>query len=276
MGKYGGGADAHGYLAEAEDAFQRAFTLNPDLSLAHNLYTYAEVDSGRSLQAVVRLLGQVRHRTSDPDIYAGLVHACRYAGLIPASLAAHERAKRLDPSIRTSVAHSFFMNGEFGRAIETDIDSPPYLTVLSLLSLGRTDEAASVCRSAMSQVTGNEHMVLVLEAAIGIVERCYDEGRAAVARLLEFPAFTDPEGWYYWAHAAAGLKDTATAMDLLARAVDAGLHAVRGLETTPLLDSLRTLPRFNAILARARAGQAIAARAFADADGHRLLGLPPS
>jgi hypothetical protein len=65
-------------------------------------------------------------------------------------------------------------------------------------------------------------------------------------------------------------------MDLLARAVDAGLHAVRGLETTPLLDSLRTLPRFNAILARARAGQAIAARAFADADGHRLLGLPPS
>jgi eukaryotic-like serine/threonine-protein kinase len=274
MGKYGAGANAPVYLAEAEDAFQRAFKLNPDLSLAHNLYTYAEVDGGRALKAVIRLLGQVRERTSDPELYAGLVQACRYVGLIDASLAAHDRATRLDPSIRTSVAHSFFMDGQYDRAIETDVDSPPYVSVLSLLSMGRTDEAVAMCRSARAQVVGNEHLLLVMDAALGIVEQRYDEGRAALGKLLVFPGFTDPEGWYYWAHAAAALQDEAGALNLLARAVDAGLHSVRGLETPPLLDSLRTTPGFHEVLARARAGHAIAARAFTDADGHRLLGLP--
>jgi hypothetical protein len=113
-----------------------------------------------------------------------------------------------------------------------------------------------------------------MDAALGIVEQRYDEGRAALGKLLVFPGFTDPEGWYYWAHAAAALQDEAGALNLLARAVDAGLHSVRGLETPPLLDSLRTTPGFHEVLARARAGHAIAARAFTDADGHRLLGLP--
>ena len=57
LGKYGderGNAAAN--LAAAEEAFQRAFALNSDLPLAHNLYTYAEVDSGRAVQAVTRLL----------------------------------------------------------------------------------------------------------------------------------------------------------------------------------------------------------------------------
>ena len=88
------------------------------------------------------------------------------------------------------------------------------------------------------------------------------------------PTFSDPEGWYYWAQAATQLKDEPAALALLARAVDAGLSSVRGLETTPLLDGLRTFPQFNEIIARARTGQSLATRAFTDADGHRLLGLP--
>jgi eukaryotic-like serine/threonine-protein kinase len=274
MGKYGVTDAGQGYLAEADDAFQHAFKINPELSLAHNLYTYAEVDTGRALQAVVRLLGRLRERTSDPDLYAGLVHACRYVGLINASIAAYERAKRLDPAIRTSVAHSYYMDGQYGHTIETDIDEPPYLTVLSLISTGRHDEAAAVCHSAKTRIAGNDHLKLVLDAGLAILERQYEEGRTALAKLVSFPSFSDPEGWYYWAQVATQLNDHAGALDLLGRAVDAGLHSVRGLETTPLLDGLRTSPRFNEILNRARAGHAMAARAFTDADGHRLLGLP--
>ena len=273
MGKYGGVGD-EAYLAQAEEAFQRAFKINPELSLAHNLYTNAEVDSGRALHAVVRLLGRVRERTSEPDLYAGLVHACRYAGLLNASIAAYERAKRLDPAIRTSVAHTYFMNGQYGRAIETDIDSPPYVTVMSLMAMGRTDEAATLCHSAKSRMTGNDHLRLILDAGLGILEGNLEDGRAALDKLIALPTFSDPEGWYYWAQAATQLKDESGALALLARAVDAGLSSVRGLETTPLLDPLRTFPQFNEVVARARTGQSIATRAFTDADGHRLLGLP--
>jgi tetratricopeptide (TPR) repeat protein len=274
MGKYGRQADGEACLAQAEEAFQRAFKINPELSLAHNLYTYAEVDSGRALQAVVRLLGRVRERTSEPDLYAGLVHACRYAGLLNASIAAYERAKRLDPAIRTSVAHTYFMNGQYGRAIETDIDSPPYLTVMSLMAMGRTEEAASLCHSAKARMSGNDNLRLVLDAALGILEGDLIMGRAALHQLIGLPTFSDPEGWYYWSQAATQLKEESNALTLLARAVDAGLSSVRGLETTPLLDGLRTSPVFNQILSRARTGQSLATRAFTDADGHRLLGLP--
>ncbi len=196
------------------------------------------MDSGRALQAVVRLLGRVRERTSEPDLYAGLVHACRYAGLLNASIAAYERAKRLDPAIRTSVAHTYFMNGQYGRAIETDIDSPPYVTVMSLMAMGRTDEAATLCHSAKSRMTGNDHLRLILDAVLGMLEGNIEDGRAALHRLIALPTFSDPEGWYYWAQAATQLKDESGALELLARAVEAGLSSVRGLETTPLLDPL--------------------------------------
>ena len=57
--------------AQAQDAFTRALSLNPDLSLAHNLYTLFEIESGRVKQAMLRLLERVRQRTSDPELFAG-------------------------------------------------------------------------------------------------------------------------------------------------------------------------------------------------------------
>jgi serine/threonine-protein kinase len=273
MGKYGRGPEAIGHLAAAEEAFQRAFQLNPDLSLAHNLYTYIEVDSGRALQAMTRLLAQVRQRASDPELYAGLVHACRYAGLLDASVAAFQRAQRLDSTIRTSVANSYFMNGEFARAIETDVEQPPYLTMLSLIAMDRSHEALAVCRSAMARAPENAHLRVVLDGLAAGLEGREEEGRQAIGGLLAYPAFSDPEGLYYWAHALASLRDTEGALNLLERAVHSGFHCARAFETTPQLDPLRMLPRFGGIVARARAAQAIAARAFADADGYRLLGL---
>ena len=133
LGKYGIGVESAALIAQAEEAFQRAFKINPELSLAHNLYTNVEVDVGRALDAVIRLLGQVRGRSSDPELFAGLVHACRYVGLLDASIAAYHRATRLDPGIRTSVAHSFMMAGEFERAIEADVDDAQYISASALL-----------------------------------------------------------------------------------------------------------------------------------------------
>ncbi len=141
VSKYGSPTEARERLEQAEEAMQRAFRINPDLSLAHHFYTHFEVDAGRSLEAMVRLLGRVRGSSSDPELYAGLLHASRYVGLLDASIAAYRRATRLDPGIRTSVAHSFFMLGDFERAIELDADDPAYLTVLALHALGRSDEA---------------------------------------------------------------------------------------------------------------------------------------
>lgn len=79
-------ADEH--LAEAETSFKRALELNPDSPLAHSLYAYLEVDFGRAKESMLRLIGLARRHRADPEIFAGLVHACRYCGLLDASIAA--------------------------------------------------------------------------------------------------------------------------------------------------------------------------------------------
>jgi len=111
-------------LNRAESAFIRALEINPDLSVAHNLYAHLEVDLGRAQHAMTRLLERAHSRTTDPDLFAGLVHACRYCGLLDASRAADERARRLDKLIRTSVAITHFTLGDYQRVHEVSADEP--------------------------------------------------------------------------------------------------------------------------------------------------------
>ena len=278
MSKYGLGQDAIELRSQAEQAFQRAFLINPDLSVAHNLYTYLEVENGRALDAMVRLLERLRDRSSDPELYAGLVHACRYTGLLDASIAAFQRGRRLDPALQTSVSHSYFMCGEFERAIEIDRDDPPYLSALALVQLGRLSDAAALCAKTRHRTTANDHLILILDAMTGLVDRDPVRVREAIEKLLSFPAFTDPEGLYYWAHEVAGVGELDWALDLLARAVDSGLHCPRALEASPGLHFVRREPGFVPVLDRARAGHAAAAEAFTQQDGYQLLGLarPPT
>jgi TolB-like protein/tetratricopeptide (TPR) repeat protein len=273
MGKYGIGPDAQECLAQAERAFQRAFRINPDLSVAHNLYTYMEVESGRAQEAVLRLLERVRERTSDPELYAGLVHACRYVGLLDASIAAFHRARRLDPSIRTSVAHTFYMSGQFEQVIGADSDEPPYLTAFSLMSLGRAVEAVRLRQASAAKESANLQLLLLMEALTGTAEGRHEEAKTAIERLLMLRSFSDPEGLYYWAQAAAALGEDAQALKTLAQAVDTGLSSVQGIEGAPLFDRLKHESQFREIVERARNRQTAAARAFADAGGPRLLGL---
>jgi hypothetical protein len=150
------------------------------------------------------------------------------------------------------------------------------VTVLSLLSLGRTDEAVVRCRDARARAPQNAHLALMVESLDASVEGNHDQGIRAVELLESFPGFTDPEGFFYWAQVCVSLRDRPRAMRLLERAVEGGFYCVRGYETSPAFDALRLDPAFVALVGRAREKQASAARAFADADGPRLLGLAVS
>jgi TolB-like protein len=116
IGKYRGTPEDY---TRSEAALNRALELNPDLSIADRFYAQLEVgDLGRADEAMVRLVRRALSRGSDPELFAALVPACRYCGLLRHSLAAHERAVRLDPNIRTSVQHTFFMLGDYLRAAD--------------------------------------------------------------------------------------------------------------------------------------------------------------
>src|SRR5262249_41566790 len=112
-------------LVQAEAAFRRALGVNPDLTMAHKLLPQLEVDLGRAHDAMVRLTE--RARTADPELLAGLVSACRYCGLLDASVAAHGRALDLDPRIRTSVGHTWFLQADYERVSTARAAEYPYV-----------------------------------------------------------------------------------------------------------------------------------------------------
>ena len=93
-------------VARAEDAFHHALELSPDLPAAHSYLTHLEAEMGRADQAIARLLRHAASHRRDAGWFVGLVHALRYCGVIDASIAAHEEARRLDPNVPTGVEYA--------------------------------------------------------------------------------------------------------------------------------------------------------------------------
>jgi DNA-binding winged helix-turn-helix (wHTH) protein/tetratricopeptide (TPR) repeat protein len=123
-------------LVQAEAAFRQALDLNPDLAIAHKSYAQLEVDLGRANDAMARLVPRAQG-TADPEVFAGLVSPLRYSGLLEASMAAHSRAMTLEPKIRTSVPHTWFLQRDHARVASSKIEDNPYIVSLALAEVGR-------------------------------------------------------------------------------------------------------------------------------------------
>jgi serine/threonine protein kinase/tetratricopeptide (TPR) repeat protein len=260
--------DVRENLKRAEHSFRKAFELNPDLPIAHHLYTALETDLGRAEDAMLRLVRRTRRRRADPELYAGLVHACRYCGLLEASVAAHERARELDPQIATSVAPTYWMLGDNERAID---GFSGFFVGLPQVMLGRDAEAMAAARASAATLRDpltqsyQRLLPLLLE---GRLEEC--------GRLLDelAPRNPDPESVFHIARTYARLGAVQPALAQFDRAVDMGFLVPQWFARDPWLEPLADQPRFRAALARAERRHADAARKFRDAGGERLLGLP--
>jgi eukaryotic-like serine/threonine-protein kinase len=269
LGMYAEDSSGSAY-ALADDAFRRALQLNPDLSIAHNLYTAVELETGQARKAMLRLLGRVRERSGDPELFAGLVQACRYAGLQRPAIRAYEHARRLEPQIRTAVTHAYFAAGDLVRTVEVDQDDPPVVSVFALDLLGRREEAAAHVRR---HFTGNMPALLraLGEMLAASVEGRRAEALAAADVVVDRWHLRDPCGTYYLARSLAFL-DHPEAMDTLRRAIEGGFHAYTLFTRDPWLDPLRLKPGFSDILGLAETRYREAAESFAAAGGERLLG----
>ena len=256
------------HMRKAEQAFAQALELKPRLSLAHNLYAYLEVDLGRAQAAMLRLLECAKEQRADPDIFAGLVPACQYCGLLDASIAAYERARRLDSNVRTSVCHAYWLSGDFEQALATDTGGS-FMKLLVSIRRGQlaqvVDDLKRIGANPTSQYDRGWRLLLaVLEKDRAV----FDAGFEAEAADLR-----DPEGMYYWALMAAYVGDIDWTLEMLGRAVGRGWSCYQALAGEPWLDCVRSDPRFSRILRDAEARHREAAAALISASGDRLLGI---
>ncbi len=270
LAKYGRAEESEN-LKRAESAFKRALEINPDLSIAHNLYAYLEVDLGRARDAMLRLVDRARQRSGDPELFAGLVHACRYCGLLDASTAAYEQAIRLDPKISTSVAHTFFMLGDYEKVLTINVEgTPPYSRILALGMLRREREALADLKRLAGRVQPRVHDFLV--GALALYEGDTDASADAMLRVVTSD-FMDPEGLFYAARQLSYLGRTDDALNALERATAGGFYCYPALVRDPWLDPVRALPRFARTLREVEARHREARAAFVAAGGDKVLGL---
>ena len=265
IGKLGGGTSED--LARAEAALRRALDLNPDLPLAHNLTAQIDIDNGHAREAMVRLLGQAGRRSTDPELFAALVHACRYCGLLGASLRADARARRLDPSIKTSVFHTLWMVRDYEAVAAGTME--PIILAFALVALGRTSDALQALTEREMKVAAK--LRELIRALRALLEGRHVEAVAAIQAIVS-GGFRDAEGLYYLARQLAHAGAATEAVALLKKATAEGFFCSPVLESDEWLDPIRHLPGFADVLRRAKEEHALSLTAFAAVGGDRVLG----
>lgn len=267
MGKYLETGTAES-LEQADAALRRALEINPDLPMAHKLLAHLDVDLGRVHDAMTRLIG--RGPIADPEVLAGLVTACRCCGLLDASAAAHVRALALDPKIKTSVPHTWFMQRDFERVAAIGVSGFAYIVPMAMAQVGRRDEAIPLMRQIESKVPPRLRDFVV--AGRTLLEGQPRESVAAISRVAASD-FRDPEGLFYLARQLAHLQEHDASLALLDRIIGGGFFCLPVLERDPWLDPLRPSPAFSTLLRRAEGLHRAATDAFAHLRGAQVLGL---
>jgi tetratricopeptide (TPR) repeat protein len=260
-------------FARANEAFAKAFALNPDLAIAHNLYTLIECDQGRAQQATLRLLQRARFRRNDPELFDGLVQACRYCDQLDASLAAHFRSRHLDPHATTSAAHTYFMLGEYQKSLECYGDKAGYyLDCAALAALGDTRTAITRLRQREQSGGAPGHMRALMQSL-----RAYLEGNSAeclqVIESGELFAQRDLESQYYTGRHLALIGEMERAIKMLSGVVEDGFLCGSALTRDPSFASLRSSPAFSELIRFVEARRTQVHAAFLEAGGPEILNL---
>ena len=261
-------------VQRAREAFERAFVLNPQLPLAHHLYTYFEIEElGRADTAMIRLLSQVRDTPTDADLYAGLVVACRYCGLLKASVAADARAQQLDPDVRTSVDNTWFLLSDKDHLRRfADRWEDRGIMLMTFLQENRMSEGRRILEDMLPSVAqaGSVGQAFI-RAITALLDGRVSDMKTEFDRIRQ-SGMRDPEGLLYGTLLLARAGEHEDALSLLEEVVEGGLVCTE-IQAMPWMAPLRGLKRFEEIMRRAAAARDRAAEAFRAADGHRLLGM---
>ena len=224
-----------------------------------------------------RLLEEANRHGNDPELFAGLVHACRYAGLFEQSIAAHQEARRLDPNIPTSYEQTVLMTCDLEHLLSverasTNPNGDEVIRVIGLGLAGRREEAREALR-AMRDGSLIDAFRSWTDFLFAWLDRNPREMLTIRATLTNFTIMDDPEAVFQegWMFSDAG--DLGRGLELLRHAVSKGYFVLQTLTEAPAFKGLRGDPAFQELVARARTGRQESMSAFREAGGVRLLGF---
>jgi DNA-binding winged helix-turn-helix (wHTH) protein len=250
LDKFTHGSSVAPELAEA--AFQRAFALEPDLASAHQFYTLLQVDLGRADEAMRRLFERLKHHPTEAESFSSLVQVLRFRGLLRESVAAHRRAVELDPAVTTSVAHTFFLAGEYKTAIEAYSGRTGYyLDAAAWAALDDRKQAIALLRERLSQASFSKLITALMTSLLAILEGKTDEARTIMDQA---DTSHEPEILVYFARHYGHMRMLDCSIKALQQAARSGfICGPETLKSDPWLLPLRKHREFAALLSKAAA-----------------------
>jgi tetratricopeptide (TPR) repeat protein len=261
----------------AQEALDRAIALNPRLSIAHKFYAALEAEVGHSIRAMVRLVEAAARHGNDPELFAGLVHACRYCGLFDQSIAAHSEARRLDPNVPTSLEQTLLVSGDLDRLLAMEPSAPRTGGAdqgIHIIALGLAGERERARRmvdgiAPSSQIATFQTWKSYLYAWL---DYRLDDMLSGDYKLRTLKIMEDPEAMFQRGFLLCDVGDFENGIEQLQQGVNKGYYAAQTLSNRSQFDRVRHEPVFRAVLAQADEGRRKALSAFRDAGGERLLG----
>jgi serine/threonine protein kinase/tetratricopeptide (TPR) repeat protein len=247
---------------------RRALELDPDSVDAMRLQGLMLLSlQGRAEEGIQELGRALELSPSDPEALWWMALGTTFRGPSERAIELSERLIRIEPFVvmnLNSLAWSYYMNGEFERAlhqIEIAHDQDPTNALVQFcraqirLYLGRVEEANEYLAIADSRTTMGLLDRLVLVQLLALkgnrerVEELMKELETTVRRDIQYP--------WHLAVVRTILGDHDAALEWLGVAVDNGFGNTRFLsEHDPFLAPLRKDPRFAALMERAGTGHA--------------------
>jgi eukaryotic-like serine/threonine-protein kinase len=265
--------ESSGNLKRTENAFNRAFALNSDLSIAHNFYTSVECDGGCAQNAMQRLLERARFRRNDPELFAGLVQACRYSDELEASIAAHHRGRHLDPHLVTSAAHTYFLLGDYASTVECyGKKAGYYLDCAALAALGENQTALAILRERAQSRSTAGAIEGIMRSLRAFLEGDWDECLKAI-ETEEAVILKDPETSFYSARHLARINQIDLAISALSNTIDMGYLCATAISRDPWFASLRSSPHYTELMRKAELRRSQSHAAFLAAGGEEVISI---
>jgi tetratricopeptide (TPR) repeat protein len=170
--------------------------------------------------------------------------------------------------VRTSVAHTWFMRGDYeAAAAAADSADIGYIEGLAYAALGRRDDAL---RALRADTTLDGPVADVYVASLrALLEGRRDDSLRAIRRVLE--TLRDAEGRYYMVRQLACLGEQEAALALLGGVIGDGFYPAATFRQDPWLNELRAVPGFEAVLHRARRRHEAARASWVECGGPSLL-----
>lgn len=253
-----GGAEQY---RKAETAYQKALALDAGNLQARIFMANFLTDTGKAEASVPLLREALKANPNLAEAHWELGYAYRFGGMLDESIQESEKARELDPGVKltSSVMNAYLYRGDydtFSRSLPALNDSALVEFYRGFVAYHKHEREAAI--TALDHAFELDQDLLQAQVGRALSLGLQRQNGKAIAilqsaeRKITQRGVGDAEAIYKLAQAYAELGDNDAALRAFRYSVDKGFFAYPYFQRDPLLESIRSLPGFQSVMASAQ------------------------